>query len=248
MEEIAVQSQEMAIGDLQDKMTRLRKAVDTLMIPGTHYGTIPGTGKITLLKPGAELLCEFYKLAPEITILSSHEDPVEGNYSYTMKVKLVSKIDGTVASEGIGAANSGEKRFEKAAQKSGDPFSQQNNIIKQAKKRALLDATLAATRSSGIIDEPNARLTPPQPRRKPAATPSTSKTIDKNQMEQLIDLAKAKNVTPNGMKQLIALRFAKDEAKELSFNEALRLINELEAMPLIDVQEGQIDEDTGSDS
>lgn len=48
--------------------------VKTLMKDGIDYGTIPGTGKPTLYKPGAERLCTFFGLAPTFSIIEKEED------------------------------------------------------------------------------------------------------------------------------------------------------------------------------
>lgn len=224
---LEIQHQEMPIGELKAKISRLRQAVDTLMVPGTHYGTIPGTGKLSILKPGAELLCEFYKLAPTIRIVTQHEDLEKGQFSYTIKVLLVSKVDGTTVSEGIGAANSQEKRFARTVEKTKDPGAMQNNIIKQAKKRALIDAVLAATRSSGILDEPDDRLTGTKRPKKPAAKKNA---ITAAQAKKMANKAKELRITPEGMQEMFSRNFGVYEARDLTKEQAAQTIAELDQM------------------
>lgn len=65
----------MPIVDVQQAMQR-RQLVEAfaknVMIDGTDYGAIPGTGsKKTLLKPGAEKLCSFFGMLPDFIVTHS---------------------------------------------------------------------------------------------------------------------------------------------------------------------------------
>src|SRR5688500_4915747 len=67
-----VKAQRDAILDLQKQVMR----------EGQDYGTIPGTQKPTLYKPGAEMICAMYKLTPEPEILTTVEDWDRPFFSY----------------------------------------------------------------------------------------------------------------------------------------------------------------------
>src|SRR5438874_11291869 len=60
----------------RERITRIHRE---LMDPETDYGVIPGTKQPTLLKPGAEKLCDFYRLAadfhPEISFGDGSRSP-----------------------------------------------------------------------------------------------------------------------------------------------------------------------------
>jgi len=177
------------------------------------YGIIPGTKKKTLLKPGADKLCELYGLADEYAIVPefSREDwdrqpPL---FDYTVYCTLRNKRTGRVDANGMGNCNSYEakykwrdqnrkcpecgketifrskKRAEDGDREPGwycwtkkggcggqfpadsvritsqvtgriendDIATLKNTILKMAKKRAKVDATLSATRSSGIFTQ-----------------------------------------------------------------------------------------------
>jgi hypothetical protein len=45
--------------------------VSAQMQQGIDYGTIPGTNKPTLLKPGAEKLCRLFNLRPNFNLIQS---------------------------------------------------------------------------------------------------------------------------------------------------------------------------------
>lgn len=168
------------------------------------YGVIPGTnGKPTLLKPGAEKLCQHFGLTDTFDIISQNEDWTgtehggEPFFSYTLKCKLARH--GEVVSEGIGSCNSWEKKYRfrrvfgnKATEqdkKRGKPipgkfgtdylvpnddiFDQINTLQKMAKKRALVDATLRAVSASEFYTQDLEDLPRDEP---PVAAPVARET------------------------------------------------------------------------
>jgi len=94
----------------RERITRIHRE---LMDPDSDYGVIPGTRQPTLLKPGAEKLCDFYRLAAEF-----HPQIRYGDGHATPPITLVTEcrlhlgtLDGPVVNTGHGAANSWEKRY-----------------------------------------------------------------------------------------------------------------------------------------
>ncbi|MCZ2459831.1 MAG: hypothetical protein LC128_09390 [Chitinophagales bacterium] len=85
----------------------LRKDVD--------YGVIPGTGKPTLLKPGAEKLTTFFGLSAEFQIIEKDEDWTgkdhdgEPFFNYWYKCRITR--NGKIVAEGEGSCNSFEKKY-----------------------------------------------------------------------------------------------------------------------------------------
>lgn len=85
----------------------LRKDVD--------YGVIPGTGKPTLLKPGAEKLSTFFGLSTQFEIIEKVEDWTGENhggesfFNYWYKCRVTR--NGSVVAEGEGSCNSFEKKY-----------------------------------------------------------------------------------------------------------------------------------------
>lgn len=182
------------------------------------FGIIPGTPKPTLLKPGADKLCEIYGLAdtyPDSRIHRvedwSKEPPL---FDYEVTCVLIHKATQTVVGEGLGSCNSyeGKYRWRESSRKCpachretiikgkeeygggwlcfakkggcGAKFADRdeaitkqtigrisnpdiadikNTILKMAKKRSKIDATIAATRSSGIFTQDLEDIAPPQP-------------------------------------------------------------------------------------
>ena len=135
-----------------DEVTRrtemLRDYVKNHMTVGEDYGVIPGGNKPTLFKPGAEKLNAVFGLSPMVEVSNRVEDWDNGFVAYEMKVTLLNKRTGGIEAEGIGSCNSRERRY-----KNQDAAGIANTVLKMAKKRALVDATLSATRASGMFTQ-----------------------------------------------------------------------------------------------
>ena len=112
------------------------------------YGFIPNCDKPALFKAGAEKLCDIFGFSKQLEILNRVEDWKEGLFHYEVKAILINKRSGIIEAEVIGSCNSKERKFIKQ-----DSYSIINTILKIAKKRALVDAVLSATRSSGIFTQ-----------------------------------------------------------------------------------------------
>jgi hypothetical protein len=126
----------------------LKDYVREHMNEGEDYGIVPGGSKPTLFKPGAEKLNAVYGLSVMVEVTNRIEDWDNGFVAYEVKVTLTNKRSGQPEAEGIGSCNSRERRY-----KNQDAAGVANTILKMAKKRALVDATLSATRASGMFTQ-----------------------------------------------------------------------------------------------
>lgn len=173
---------------LKQRIAQLQQFAREYMVAGEDYGIIEGTGsKPTLLKPGAEKLCDVYGLsAGEAEIEFTRDDTKNPVYlSYRISLPLISRMDGRIIMVGVGSANSWEKKYrwrwvfdnelpvgmspdglktKTGTGKNGKPYTQyrvpndeiddiDNTLLKMAKKRALIDAVLSATRSSALFTQ-----------------------------------------------------------------------------------------------
>ena len=166
----------MTLEDVGRRLKELQAFVKAQMVIDEDYGIIPGTKKPTLYKPGAEKLCDFYGLTQDFQFLEKEDDWDIGRFAYTMKCLLTSKRTGALIAAGVGECNSWEARYryrwvwpreapsntppDALKNKKGqirilneDPYSLRNTILKMAKKRAMVDAVLSATRSSGLFNQ-----------------------------------------------------------------------------------------------
>lgn len=170
---------------LTQRMQQLQRFVKEYMTPGEDYGTIEGINKPTLLKSGAEKLCDVYGLSAGEPVIDYVRD---GNQSptyisYRIVMPLISRADGRVIMTGVGSCNSHEKKYKwrwifdnelptgvnpqglksRKVGKNQQYVQYQvpndevddldNTILKMAKKRALIDAVLSATRSSAMFTQ-----------------------------------------------------------------------------------------------
>lgn len=149
------------------KAVQMRNALDKLfndlLQQGIDFDRIPGTDKPTLLKPGAELLCQVFRLATgEVKIINSIEDFEKGIFSYTVTVQIIHRDTGILVATGIGSANSQEVKYkyrnvdqdgEKVKVLNPEPADQQNTLIKMAAKRAYIDGVLKATGASRMFTQ-----------------------------------------------------------------------------------------------
>ncbi len=126
------------------------------------YGTIPGTNKPTLLKPGAEKILMLMGLTSEYEIVDKVENYTDGFFAYTVKSSLYK--DGLLITEGFGSANTKETRYrqnewDEAEHKKvwngdyQDPYTLVNTVLKMAKKRAQVDAALTVGSLSNVFTQ-----------------------------------------------------------------------------------------------
>lgn len=101
------------LAELKAGRERVKKIQEALMVLDVDYGLIPGTPKPTLLKPGAEKLCDFYHLAARIETTFIAGDGVTApplRYDAVCFLHL-GTLDGPVVATGGGTANSWERRY-----------------------------------------------------------------------------------------------------------------------------------------
>ena len=198
----------MNIALAKQRLIEFQTFIKDYLVEGEDFGTIPGTNKPTLYKPGADKLCEIYGLAdtyPSDRIIRNERWELEPPlFDYEVTCVLIHKQTQTVVAEGMGSCNSYEGRYKWrdaqrrcpqcgkptiikgkeeygggwicfakkggcgakfadgdiaiTAQETGrvpndDIATLKNTILKMAKKRAKIDATLSATRSSGVFTQ-----------------------------------------------------------------------------------------------
>lgn len=161
------------------KISEFQSLVQATLKPGHDYDTIPGTNKPTLLKPGAEKIGMVFGLNPEYEFLGKIEDYKDDFFAYNIKCTLLR--NGQPVAQGVGSCNSKEKKYrfinvkvedipsgvdkatlELTTDKYGhtkykmdnpDICSLVNTILKMAKKRAYVDATLQVAALSEIFTQ-----------------------------------------------------------------------------------------------
>ena len=229
-----------SLQEAKQRFVELAEFVKDQMVPGEDFGTIPGCQKPSLFKPGAEKLASIYGLSPRIELVDKIKDWERGFFHYQVKCSLISKRTGFIVAEGVGSCNSRESRYKKQ-----DAYTLDNTILKMAKKRALIDAVLTATRTSGlftqdvedIVDEkgevPAAETTwsqeePAAKEHKPAAPKAGDPLCSEKQQKCIYAISKSLGMSDEAIKEMLFNDFAVEHTRELTMKQASSLIDTLQ--------------------
>ncbi|MGI9251155.1 MAG: hypothetical protein ACR2PR_08155 [Pseudohongiellaceae bacterium] len=168
----------MTVEEIIAQRNVITQVLQHVMIDGTHYGKIPGTGDSkSLLKPGADLLLSTFHIAtdPIVEDLSGHQE-----IRYRVKLRGLTS-SGALIGTGLGEASSNEEKYrwkranrrefentpenmrrikytewngqEKQTQQiRSNPYDQVNTVLKMAKKRAAVDLVLTALAAAEVFD------------------------------------------------------------------------------------------------
>lgn len=99
-----------SVDALVARVDKVREVSRRVMQEGVHFGNIPGTAKDrkALLKPGAEMLCMTFQLAPTF----SPDERREGEHlEVVMTCTLTHIPTGTVLGNGIGSCSTRESKY-----------------------------------------------------------------------------------------------------------------------------------------
>lgn len=128
------------------KITAFQSVIQKKLTSGHDYGVVPGTSKPTLLKPGAEKILMLMGLSTEYSIVDSTRDFEQGFFQYQIRCRIYR--DGVAITEGFGACNTRERKYARQ-----NPYDIDNTVLKMAKKRAMVDATLLVASLSDIFTQ-----------------------------------------------------------------------------------------------
>lgn len=163
---------------LISRLALIQDVMKNVMKEGQDFGTIPGTPKPTLYKPGAEKLCVTFRLAPDDPIIESVPE-LSGDIRYRVRVPLRAS-DGSLVAVGVGECSTGEEKyhwrrpvhdseFQSAPEdqrrqkwtRDGDLWNQvrvnpadvANTVLKMAHKRAYVHVVIMATAAGAIFTQ-----------------------------------------------------------------------------------------------
>ena len=161
-----------------EKIRQFQELVKSQMVKGQDYGVIHGTSKPTLLKPGAEKILMLMGLTSKFEIIDSTRDFKNGFFQYQVKCKLYK--DRRLITQGLAACNTKERKYINQ-----DACSIDNTVLKMAKKRALVDATLLVASLSQIFTQDTEDMDFSS---KPATAPAPL-LITKNQAKRMFAIS-----------------------------------------------------------
>jgi hypothetical protein len=163
--------------EIRANVNLIQEVMRAVMQDGTHYGKIPGTQKPTLFKAGSEKILSTFRIAIE-PFAEDLSTPDCARYRVTCRA--TSQVSGAFLGAGIGECSSSEEKYSyrgivhekewlatpedrrrvKFTRDGGEikqvrtnPADVANTVLKMAKKRAQIDATLTATAASDIFTQ-----------------------------------------------------------------------------------------------
>jgi hypothetical protein len=139
-----------SIKQLGERIEKMKAFVSNQMVKGidNDYAVIPGTKKISLLKPGAEKILLLFNLGFKFNIINQVIDHYAGEVSFLIDCKVFRKSDGKVVGEYMGYCSNKEKKY-----LSSTPSDIVNTVLKMCQKRALVGAAIAATGASDYFTQ-----------------------------------------------------------------------------------------------
>ena len=174
MNEIVQYQEPLTAIAIRAQVNLVQQVMQAVMKEGTHYGTIPGTPKPSLWKPGAEVLAATFRIAVSYKIEDlSTTDVVR----YRVVAVGTHQTSGIVMGEGMGECSSGEEKYKwrkaydeefaataedkkrikygkyTAKQIRTEPADLANTILKMACKRAQVAMTLNVTAASDCFSQ-----------------------------------------------------------------------------------------------
>jgi len=175
----AIQIRE-TVTTIKSRVQLVQHVMRETMKNGIHYGTIPGTPKPTLFKPGAEIIGLSFQLAPRYTTHDLSRPPEL--IHYRVSCELYHQVSGDYIGSGQGEASSDEEKYRwrkaickeefeatpedrrrtKWAKGKGgsvytieqvrmEPADIGNTVLKMATKRAFIDAIRTASGCSDMF-------------------------------------------------------------------------------------------------
>lgn len=192
-----------SLAEIRERVNLVQEVMRGIMKKDTHYGTIPGTPKPTLYKPGAEVLCVTFRIAQEYQIIDLG-DAITARFRVTCVGRH--QVSGIVLGEGVGECSSAEEKYkwrkavcteefdlmpenmrrlkfsswqnkvEKKIQVRTEAADLSNTVLKMACKRAMIAMTLNVTAASDIFTQDIEDL-PEEYRNQEQAAPVEEKPI-----------------------------------------------------------------------
>lgn len=107
----ALQQQELTVEDIVAKIQKVKDIQKAVLKKDIHFGTIPGTPKPSLYKPGAEILNMTFRLTPRY---EGEREPIDlgnGHREYVIRCELFHIHTGTFYGSGVGSCSTLESKY-----------------------------------------------------------------------------------------------------------------------------------------
>lgn len=140
----------------------------------------------------------------------------KGLFAYEVKMTLKRKDNGVIEAEGLGSANCKEASFRQQ-----NPYTIVNTILKIAKKRALIDAVLSATRSSGLFTQDIEDFS------KQSNNKRRDKLATKYQLQTIFSIVNEIDICIEVIKEMMKMTYNVNHSTKLTTKEASDFIQDL---------------------
>jgi len=97
------------IASTMDALKAFRTFVQGELKPNLDFGVIPGTGKPTLLQPGAQKICLYHNAYPDHKVTATELG--KGHIEYLVTTLLISRSTDKILGQGVGSCSSMESRY-----------------------------------------------------------------------------------------------------------------------------------------
>ena len=216
------------------KISQFQMVIRNTLREGHDYGTIPGTGsKPTLLKPGAEKILMLMGLTSEYELIERIQDYETGFFAFTVRCTIYRQ--GTKITEGLGHANTRERRYTSGRQQ--DAYTLANTVLKMAKKRAQVDAVLTVASLSelftqdleDLVEEGVVPETASVKRQASGSEKANAEKITESQLKAIFGIARNKNISKDYIDALISEQYGVSDIKALTKAQASEIISYLQS-------------------
>lgn len=191
-----VQEAVMSLKQIGDRVNLVHQVLDRVMKKGTHFGTVSGCGdKMVLLKPGADVLAMTFRLVPQYMV--NRTDLPNGHREYDVTCTMHGH-DGGMLGQGVGSCSTMEKKYRYRKDSRGQKVENEdiadvyNTVLKMAKKRAHVDATLTVTGAADLftqdlIEDEDEPQKPPVAMPTPKAAPPAREPNTEAQLDATVE-------------------------------------------------------------
>ena len=147
----------MSLKQVADRVNIVHQLLERVLKKGTHYGTVPGCGnRMVLLKPGADVLAMTFRLVPQFQVAKTELENGHREFDVTCSMYAA---DGSLLGQGVGSCSTMEKKYRYRKDEGGKKTENEdladvyNTVLKMAKKRAHIDATLTVTGAGDLFTQ-----------------------------------------------------------------------------------------------
>lgn len=192
----------MSLKQVADRVNIVHQLLEKVLKKGTHFGVVPGCGsRMVLLKPGADVLAMTFRLVPQFQITKT--DLENGHREFDVTCSMYA-ADGALLGQGVGSCSTMEKKYRYRREgdkkiENEDIADVYNTVLKMAKKRAHIDATLTVTGAGDLFTQ-DLIEDEDEPKKEPVKMP-VEKAIAEEAVIGKVESVETVNSKPDAPKQ-----------------------------------------------